>query len=81
MLKERGGEHMDDTGGPPAAREDPTELAIRALWERVGAAMLEIERAKQERSTDEIRAARTQLAALHGVARLRRQTERDSKAA
>ena len=72
---------MDESEGSPAASNDPTELAIKALWERVAAAMLEIEEAKRERSSEEVRAARTQLAALHGVARLRRQSERGPKAA
>lgn len=60
---------------------DPAEAEIRALWEHVAAAMLEIERAKQERSAEQIRSARTHLAALHGVARLRRQAEHNPKAA
>ena len=52
-----------------------------ALLDRVAAAMSEIEEAKRERSTEEIRAARTHLAALHGVARLRREAERKATAA
>ena len=51
-------------------------LDAGALLDRVAAAMAEIEQAKKERSTDVMRAARTHLAALHGVARLRREAER-----
>ena len=54
---------------------------ILALAQRVAAAIGEIEQAKRERSADEARAARTHLAALHGVAQLRRQAERQGKAA
>ena len=54
---------------------------IDALLLRVAAAMSEIEQAKQERSTGSVRAARTQLAAFHGVARLRRQAENQTKVA
>ena len=53
--------------------EASVEGDARALLDRVAAAMSEIEQAKTERSADAMRAARTQLAALHGVARLRRQ--------
>ena len=52
-----------------------------ALLDRVAAAINEIEQAKKERSADEMRTARTQLAALHGVARLRRQSETSPRAA
>ena len=52
-----------------------------ALLDRVAAAINEIEQAKKERSADEMRTARTQLAALHGVARLRRQSETSARAA
>ena len=46
-----------------------------ALMDCIAGVMLDIERVKQERSADEVRAARTQLAALHGVARLRRNVD------
>jgi hypothetical protein len=63
--------------------EDQTGEAadIGALMARVAAAVSEIEEAKRERSADDVRAARTQLAALHGVARLRREAERNASAA
>jgi hypothetical protein len=51
------------------------------LLDRVSGVMAEIERAKRERSGDGMRAARIHLAALHGVARLRRQAERQEKPA
>jgi hypothetical protein len=54
---------------------------IHALLDRVAATMIEIDGAKRERSTEDVRAARTHLAALHGVARLRRLAERDPRAA
>jgi hypothetical protein len=57
------------------------DLDPAALLDRVAAAMIEIEQAKRERSTEEIRAARTHLAALHGVARLRRLAERGAEVA
>jgi hypothetical protein len=57
----------------------PCEAA--ALLDRVAAAINEIEQAKKERSAEEMRVARTQLAALHGVARLRRQSETSPRAA
>jgi hypothetical protein len=57
------------------------DLDSAALLDRVAAAVTAIEQAKQERSSDEMRAARTHLAALHGVARLRRQAERKTQAA
>jgi len=50
-----------------------------ALLDRVAAAINE--QAKKERSAEEMRVARTQLAALHGVARLRRQSETSPRAA
>jgi hypothetical protein len=68
-------------GGSAIDRGEASDLDIRALMNLVQAAMVEIEQAKRERSTDDVRAARTQLAALHGVARLRRQAERDQSAA
>ena len=40
-----------------------------------------LEQAKKERSAEEMRVARTQVAALHGVARLRRQSETSPRAA
>lgn len=60
---------------------EPTELEIHALMDRVAAAIVEIEQAKMERSKEDVRAARTHLAALHGVARLRRRAEREQNAA
>ena len=57
------------------------DLDIAALLARVTAAVVAIEQAKQERSSEEMRAARTHLAALHGVARLRRQAERKMRTA
>lgn len=51
-----------------------------ALLDRIAGVMLEIERVKQERSAHEVRAARTQLAALHGVARLRRSADHPNTA-
>jgi hypothetical protein len=67
-----GGNSEDETG----------EAAdIHALTARVAAAMSEIDQAKRERSAEDVRAARTQLAALHGVARLRREAERNASAA
>jgi hypothetical protein len=57
------------------------DLDIAALLDRVAAAVTAIEQAKRERSSDEMRAARTHLAALHGVARLRREAERKTRAA
>jgi hypothetical protein len=57
------------------------EPGAGALLDRVAAAMAEIEQAKRERSTDEMRAARVHLAALHGVACLRRESERRPRAA
>ena len=64
-----------------AAAIDATDSDIRSLLDRVAAAMREIEEAKSERSSDKVRAARTQLAAFQGVARLRRATERQTSAA
>ncbi len=64
-----------------AASAASGDLDALALLDRVAAAMLEIEQAKRERSTETMRAARTHLAALHGVARLRRQAERQPGAA
>ena len=46
-----------------------------ALLDRIAGLMREIERAKQERSADEVRAARAHLAALHGAAQLRRSAD------
>jgi hypothetical protein len=57
------------------------EPGAGALLDRVAAAIAEIEQAKRERSTDEMRAARVHLAALHGVACLRRESERRPRAA
>ena len=68
-------------GESSMAGEVATESEIKALLDRVAAAMVAIEHAKRERSTEEMRAARMQIAALHGVARLRRQAERHQSAA
>ena len=75
------GRHMDEGERSGDARSEALEPDIYALLNRVAAAMVEIERAKRERSTEEVRAARTHLAALHGVARLRRLAERYPEAA
>jgi hypothetical protein len=72
---------MNEGESPAAAIDDAAESDIRSLLDRVAAAMSEIEYAKSERSNDKVRAARTQLAAFHGVARLRRATERQTSAA
>lgn len=72
---------MNDGEGSRDAGAVLGESNIDVLLHRVAAAMVEIEQAKQERSTDAVRAARTQLAALHGVARLRRQAESQPKVA
>jgi hypothetical protein len=72
---------MSEPESPRDADPHPEDADIRALWERVAAAMREIDEAKRERSAEQIRAARTQLAALHSVARLRRHAERDLSAA
>lgn len=60
---------LDGGGAAEAA------TAAAALLQRVAAAMREIEQATQERNSEEVRAARAQLAALHGVARLRKVLE------
>jgi hypothetical protein len=65
----------------PKDASDSPESEARTLLERVAAAIGEIEQAKRERSADEVRAARIHLAALHGVAQLRRRAERQGKAA
>ena len=77
---------MDDGKGATEAsgvssESNSAESNIGALLHRVAAAIGEIEQAKQERSTEAVRAARTQLAAFHGVARLRRQAENHTKVA
>ena len=72
---------MTERDSSADADDDRHEKAIGALLDRVAAAMSEIERAKEERSSYEMRAARAHLAALHGVARLRRQADRNSKVA
>ena len=70
---------MDDCEDAQVADDTGMELATpeeaAALLHRVAAAMREIEKAKQERTTKPVRAARAQLAALHGVARLRKRIE------
>jgi hypothetical protein len=72
---------MNEGDSAGDAQSDGREADVHALLSRVAAAMLEIDEAKRERSTENVRAARTQLAALHGVARLRRLAERDPRAA
>ena len=72
---------MDERDSDTGAGDSPISIEAGALLDRVAAAMAEIEQAKKERSTEEIRAARTHLAALHGVARLRREAERRATAA
>jgi hypothetical protein len=72
---------MDEGESSPEASRDAPDLDIHALLNRVAAAIVEIEQAKQERSEAQVRAARTHLAALHGVARLRRYAENHSKVA
>ena len=54
---------------------------VQALLRRVAAAVGEIDEAKRERSAEEARAARTHMAALYGVAQLRKQAERHGRAA
>jgi len=72
---------MNEDENPVAAVDDTAESDILGLLDRVAAAMREIEHAKTERSSADVRAARTQVAALHGVARLRRAAERQTSAA
>ena len=72
---------MDRGDSSRDARSELLELDAHALLNRVAAAMAEIEQAKRERSTEEARAARIRLTALHGVARLRRRAERNRDAA
>jgi hypothetical protein len=72
---------MDGGQSSTDSSSEDSELDIHALLSRVAAAMIEIDEAKRERSTDDMRAARTHLAALHGVACLRRLAERDPRAA
>jgi hypothetical protein len=72
---------MDEGESSGDAPEDAFALDIHALLNRVAAAMIEIDEAKRERSAENVRAARTHLAALHGVARLRRLAEGDPRAA
>ena len=69
---------MDEGNGPGASMSDRD---IEALLTRVAAAVGEIEQAKRERSAEDARAARTHMAALHGVAQLRKQAERVGSAA
>jgi hypothetical protein len=75
------GKNMDEGESSPDLSREALDLDIRALLGCVAAAIGEIEQAKQERSTQQMRAARTHLAALHGVARLRRHIESDAKVA
>ena len=70
---------MVDEGSRPGAKTSDRD--IEALLNRVAAAVGEIEQAKRERSAEEARAARTHMAALHGVAQLRKQAERHGSAA
>jgi hypothetical protein len=72
---------MNDGEGAMEEGGVSAETTIDALMDRVAAAIGEIEQAKQERSTEAVRSARTQLAAFHGVARLRRQAESQTKVA
>ena len=72
---------MTKGDGAGDAQGGSRDLDVHALLNRVAAAMIEIDEAKRERSTDDVRAARTQVAALHGVARLRRLAERDPRVA
>jgi hypothetical protein len=72
---------MTKGDGAGDAQGGSRDLDVHALLSRVAAAMIEIDEAKRERSTDDVRAARTQVAALHGVARLRRLAERDPRVA
>jgi hypothetical protein len=65
----------------PDTSNETFDVDIHALLNRVAAAIVEIEQAKQERSAEQVRAARTHLAALHGVARLRRHAEGQPKIA
>ena len=81
MARLPAGDAMNDGEGATEADAVLAESNIDALLDRVAAAIGEIEQAKQERSTDSVRAARTQLAAFHGVARLRRQAENQTKVA
>lgn len=72
---------MNEGDSAGDAQSKDCGLEVHALLNRVAAAMLEIDEAKRERSSEDGRAARTYLAALHGVARLRRLAERDPTAA
>jgi hypothetical protein len=69
---------VQDVAIDGAAAADAAATAA-LLLQRVAAAMREIEQATQERNSEEVRAARAQLAALHGVARLRKRLEPTSK--
>ena len=70
---------MVDEGNGPGAKTSDRD--IEALLTRVAAAVGEIEQAKRARSAEDARAARTHMAALHGVAQLRKQAERVGSAA
>jgi hypothetical protein len=72
---------MNEDNNTVGEQDGALELDVAALLERVAAVIGEIEQAKRERSIDDMRAARTHLAALHGVAQLRRQAERQNKTA
>ena len=72
---------MNEGDSAGDAQSKGCEPEVHALLNGVAAAMFEIDEAKRERSTEDGRAARTQLAALHGVARLRRLAEPDPRAA
>ncbi len=72
---------MDESGSSGDARSKDSGLDIHALLNRVAAAIIEIDEAKREWSTENVRAARAHLAALHGAACLRRRAERDPRAA
>jgi hypothetical protein len=70
---------MVDEGNGPGAKMPDRD--IETLLTRVAATVCEIEQAKRERSAEDARAARTHMAALHGVAQLRKHAERVGSAA
>ena len=63
-MRDDGGSSIAEGGSAPGQGADA--LA------RIGEAMREIERAKQERAAEPIRAARVHLAAIHGAKKLRK---------
>ena len=62
-------------GETSRAAHDASNEPHIALLDRIAGVMFEIERVKEERSANELRAVRTQLAELHRVARLRRNAD------